>query len=263
MSPREKVPRMFTSEPQPTPVDLAFRLAGVSVRVSAWFWAVAALLGWGVCQAAAGGDQRQLLAYLAIWVGVVFVSILIHEMGHALAYRRFGIDSRVVLVQFGGITIPQQWGGRSIRRPAERIAVSAAGPLAQLAFTVAIVAILKAGGYRVPFPFEAIGESLGLFEGKLFQSKMLAITIWFLLQVNIFWPLLNLLPVPPLDGGQIMREGLLMAGVADATRTATIVGMVTGGAVAWWAFNNGQTYMAVLFVVLAVSCYQSLRGPWR
>lgn len=54
-----------------------------------------------------------------------------------------------------------------------------------------------------------------------------------------------------------------MAGVADATRTATIVGMVTGGAVAWWAFNNGQTYMAVLFVVLAVSCYQSLRGPWR
>jgi Zn-dependent protease len=128
---------------------------------------------------------------------------------------------------------------------------------------VAIVAILKAGGYRVPFPFEAIGESLGLFEGKLFQSKMLAITVWFLLQVNIFWPLLNLLPVPPLDGGQIMREGLLMAGVADATRTATIVGMVTGGAVAWWAFNNGQTYMAVLFVVLAVSCYQSLRGPWR
>ena len=115
----------------------------------------------------------------------------------------------------------------------------------------------------MPFPFEAIGESLGLFEGKLFQSKMLAITVWFLLQVNIFWPLLNLLPVPPLDGGQIMREGLLMAGVADATRTATIVGMVTGGAVAWWAFNNGQTYMAVLFVVLAVSCYQSLRGPWR
>lgn len=98
--------------------------------------------------------------------------------------------------------------GRPEHPPASRADCSLGGrTAAQLAFTVAIVAILKAGGYRVPFPFEAIGESLGLFEGKLFQSKMLAITVWFLLQVNIFWPLLNLLPVPPLDGGQIMRRG--------------------------------------------------------
>jgi len=54
-----------------------------------------------------------------------------------------------------------------------------------------------------------------------------------------------------------------MAGVGDASRTAAIIGTVTGGLVAWWAFNNGQEYMAILFVVLAVSCYQSLRGPWR
>jgi stage IV sporulation protein FB len=254
---------MLTSEPQPTPADLAFRLVDIPVRVSVWFWAVAAFLGWGGCQALADGDQRQLTVYLAVWIGVVFVSILIHEMGHALAYRRFGVDSRVVLVQFGGITIPQQWGGRPIRRPAERIAISAAGPLAQLALTVAIVVILKVGGYRVPFPFESIGEPLGLYEGQLLPSRLLAVTIIFLLQVNIFWPLLNLLPVPPLDGGQIMREGLLMAGVADASRTAAIVGMVTGGAVAWWAFNNGQQYMAILFLVLAVSCYQSLQGRWR
>jgi len=254
---------MFTSEPQPTQADLAFRLADIPVRVSVWFWAAAALLGWGVCQALAQGDQRQLLAYLFVWMGVVFVSIVIHEMGHALAYRRFGLESRVVLVHFGGITIPQRWGGRSIRQPSQRIVISAAGPLAQLAFTVAIVAVLKVGGFRVPFPFEAIGEPLGLFEGEPLPSKMLAVTIWFLLQVNIFWPLLNLLPVPPLDGGQIMREGLLLTGVADASRTAAIVGMVTGGAVAWWAFNNGQQYMAFLFVFLAVSCYQSLRGPWR
>jgi stage IV sporulation protein FB len=253
---------VFTVEPQPTQVDLSFRLADVPVRVSIWFWAAAALLGWSVCQALAGQDQRQLLAYLIVWMGVVFVSILIHEMGHALAYRRYGLERRVVLVHFGGITVPLAWGQR-VRRPLERIVISAAGPVAQLAVTVAIVAVLKTGGYRVLFPIESIGEPLGLYEGKPLPAKMLEVAVFFLLQVNVFWPLLNLLPVPPLDGGQIMREGLLMAGVGDASRTAAIIGTVTGGLVAWWAFNNGQEYMAILFVVLAVSCYQSLRGPWR
>lgn len=253
---------IFSTEPQPTPVDLSFRLVDVPVRVSVWFWAAAALLGWGICQWLADGDQRQLLAYLVIWMGVVFVSILVHEMGHALAYRRFGLDSRVVLVQFGGITVPQRWGGRGLRRPLEQILVSAAGPGAQLLLAVAIVLVFKAGGYRVPFPLAVIGEPLGLFDGEPIPSRMVAVTLLFLLQVNIFWPLLNLLPVPPLDGGQIMRDGLAAAGVADAARIAAIVGAVTGGLVAWWAFGNGQEYMAILFAVLAVSCVQSLRGAW-
>jgi stage IV sporulation protein FB len=253
---------IFSGEPQPTPADLAFRLADVPVRVSAWFWAAAALLGWGVCQSLAEGDQRQLLAYLIVWMGVVFVSILVHEMGHALAYRRFGLDSRVVLVHFGGITIPQRWGGRSIRSPLERILISAAGPAAQLLLTVAIVLVLKIAGYRVPFPIRAIAEPMGLYQGARIPSEMVAIAILFLLQVNIFWPLLNLLPVPPLDGGQIMRDGLAAVGIADAARSAAIVGAVTGGLVAWWAYGNGQEYMAILFAVLAVSCVQSLRGSW-
>jgi stage IV sporulation protein FB len=252
---------VFTVEPQPTQADLHFRLADVSVRVSVWFWAAAALLGWSVCQALAGGEQRQLLGYLIIWMGVVFLSILVHEMGHALAYRRYGVDSRVVLVHFGGITIPARWGGSSVRQPIQRIAVSAAGPLAQLAVTAGLVLLLKLGGYRVPFPIETVGTALGLFDGNPLPNRTLAITIIFLLQVNVFWPLLNLLPVPPLDGGQIMREGLLLGGVRDATRVAAMVGAVTGGLVAYWAFTNGQEYMAILFVVLAVSCYRSLQGP--
>lgn len=254
---------MFTTEPQPTQADLNFRLLDIPVRVSVWFWAAAALLGWNISQAFAGGNQRQLLGYLITWMGVVFVSILVHEMGHALAYRRFGLDSRVVLVHFGGVTIPARWGGRSIRSPLERIAISAAGPLAQLLVTVALVGLMKIGGYRVPFPIESIGEMLGLYDGNPLPSRILEITLFFLLQINVFWPLLNLLPVPPLDGGQIMREGLLLGGVRDASVAAAKVGIITGAGVAYWAFTNGQEYMAILFVVLAVSCYQSLRGPWR
>jgi len=256
---------MFLGEPQPTSADLRFQLSGIAVRVSAWFWVAAALLGWNVCQSLAGGDQRELLRYLVAWVAVVFVSLLVHEMGHALAYRRFGQPAHVVLYHFGGLAIPDAWGRRGARTPLERLIVSAAGPLAQLVVAAAIVAVLKAGGYRVPFPIAAVGDALGLEEGRPFPSRLAFAIVWFLLQVNIFWPLLNLLPVPPLDGGQIVREGLASLGVADAARIAGILGMVTGGLVAFWAYSRNEPYLGIMFAMLAVSCYQNLAGdtPWR
>ncbi|MFM8704007.1 MAG: peptidase, partial [Planctomycetia bacterium] len=93
---------MFLGEPQPTPADLRFSLLGIPVRVSGWFWVAAVLLGWNLCQGLAEGDQRALLRYLAAWVGVVLVSLLVHEMGHALAFRRFGQSAHVILYHFGG-----------------------------------------------------------------------------------------------------------------------------------------------------------------
>jgi hypothetical protein len=97
---------MFLAEPQPTSADWHFEVAGIRIRVSAWFWLAAALLGWNACRSMAGGDQRLLLQMLGIWIGVVFVSILVHEMGHALAYRAFGQGAHIVLYHFGGLAIP-------------------------------------------------------------------------------------------------------------------------------------------------------------
>ena len=259
------MPRMFLSAPQPTPADLQFSLAGITVRVSAWFWVAAALLGWGICRAFSGGDQRALLRYLLIWIAAVFVSILAHEMGHALAYRRFGQSAHVVLYHLGGLAIPNAWGGRGARRPSERLVVSAAGPLVQLALAAAIVAVLKAGGYAVPFPIASVGTALGLGEGRPLGSQVALVAVFFLLQVNIFWPLLNLVPVPPLDGGQIVREGLLTLGVSDAARIASMIGVVAGAAVAWWGYTHQEPYLGIMFAMLTVSCFQSLSEdtPWR
>ena len=85
------------AEPQQTPFDIDFHVAGVPVRISGLFWVGTALIGWGVCRSFARGDQRELLLYLAIWTAVVLFSILVHELGHALMYRRFGQDARIVL----------------------------------------------------------------------------------------------------------------------------------------------------------------------
>ena len=88
-------------EPPPTQYDLRFTVAGIPVRVHPLFWLIALLLG-------AAGDPLLLPA----WVLVIFVSILIHELGHALAFRRVGQDSRIVLHMAGGLTIPESvsWG---------------------------------------------------------------------------------------------------------------------------------------------------------
>lgn len=248
---------MLLAEPQPTPVDLHFSLAEVPVRISGWFWVGAALLGWGQCHALAGGDQRELLRLLVAWAAVVFFSILVHEMGHALAWRAFGRPARIVLYHLGGLTISQNWGRRSLS-PGRQVAVSAAGPLLQLVLAVAIVVVLRAGGYSAPFPIESLALRFGLYDGRLIPSLLVERIVAFALSVNVFWPLFNLLPVPPLDGGQIVREGLAWAGVPSAARIALALGAASGCAVGLWAMSAGQTYLAILFFMLAASCIRGL-----
>jgi len=189
---------------------------------------------------------------------------LVHEMGHALAYRWFGQSAHVVLYHLGGLAIPDAWS-RGARRPWQRLVISAAGPLAQLALAAAIVAVLKVGGYAVPFPVPSVGAALRLYEGADIGSRFLFALVFFLLQVNIFWPLLNLVPVPPLDGGQIVREGLLSLGVADAVRIAAMIGVAAGAAVAWWGYTHNEPYLGIMFAMLTVSCFQSLSDntPWQ
>ena len=107
------------AEPDRTPYDLRFRFLGFPVRVHPWFWIATLLLN---------GDGLLRLGpeYLLIWIVVVFVSILVHELGHALAFRRFGADADIVLYAFGGLAIPTN----SIAGRGRRILVSLAGPIA-------------------------------------------------------------------------------------------------------------------------------------
>lgn len=258
---------MLLAEPQPTPADWQFELAGIRVRVSAWFWLASILLGFNTCQSFAGGDQRALLGYLILWAVVVLVSILVHEMGHALAYRFFGQPAHIVVYHFGGLAIPEVWGRRVYLRPFQRLIVSAAGPLAQLALAGVIVLGLVAGGWRMHyFPIPAIGRALGLDAGREIDSRIIEAVLDFLLWVNVFWPLLNLVPVPPLDGGQMLREGLLAAGVPNAFQIASMIGVGAAAGVAYWGYMRGDHFLGIMFAMLAASCWQSLSlggGQWR
>jgi len=244
--------------PAPTRYDLNFTLAGVSVRVHPLFWLLAIFLGSG------SGNILQIL----IWMVVVFVSILVHEMGHALAFRRYGVGSHIVLHYLGGLAIPEStpWGtgyANVSPSPKQQIVISLAGPFA--GFLLAVLVILSG---RFLFGGLVAGSLFGFIPVPQLNlsslgGRALNLFIVMMLQVNIFWGLINLLPVFPLDGGQVARNILIQYDPFDGARKSLWLSTIVGAIVALAAFTLLRSiYMAFLFGLLAFQSYQSLDGRY-
>jgi stage IV sporulation protein FB len=242
--------------PPPTRYDLRFNLAGFPVRVHPLFWLIALLLGSG------SGDPLQIL----IWVLVVFVSILIHELGHALAFRRYGLASQIILHFSGGLTVPEStlWGSRWSNvalGPNEQIFISVAGPGAGFLLAGLIIAgVIVSGGSILTTRLLGF-IPLPVFASLPFGGAILGGLVTSLLWVNIFWGFINLMPVYPLDGGNVARYILLQVDPIDGIRKSLWVSVITGGLIALIAFFLlHSVYMAILFGFLAFQSYQSLQA---
>jgi Zn-dependent protease len=238
-------------EPQPTPYDLRFSVAGVPVRVHPFFWIVALLLG-------GTRDPRELL----IWVGAVFASILIHEFGHVLAYRYFGHFAHVVLYSFGGLAVSS--GGYHARSLVgiPRVVVSLAGPMAGFVLAGLLVVALEFGGNDVQFNprfWPPIPRFAPLPSDH--ATELVGMLLW----INIMWGVLNLLPIYPLDGGQVSMELMAMYDPGQGRRYALMASIFVAGCLA--AYNlqrvssgdQGGLYTAVLFGFLAYQNYVMLQ----
>lgn len=328
---------MLLGEPGRTNYDLHFRLLGIPIRIHPGFWIVAALLGFG------SGDNapETILAFIA----AVLISIVIHELGHALMFRRYRIRSHIVLYHFGGLAVPDSLDhmtgvGRSSRW--QQLAVSAAGPAAQLLLAVVVVAALRLGGFtdglvsnympreytadplRTAFDFlepARRSEALILAETKenaepdgvqryaillekltgipqrqvralkacdldgdgrvgefVIEGQYVSVSgelqhlpqsyglanplarrfVVFLLFVSIFWAILNLMPVYPLDGGQISRELFLLSGIRAPVEKSLLLSVATGVLIGLWAMSTRQSMAGLMFLMLAWSSYQLL-----
>lgn len=249
---------MFTVEPAPTQFDLHFRVAGFPVRVHPFFWLMTLLMG------ARDDDPMALL----IWIAVVFLSILVHELGHALTMRYYGQEARIVLYMMGGLAIPEaaRWGGsgRRSRGPLGQILISAAGPGAGFVLAaLTAAAVFAAGGVVqlylaygfLPIPLVELPEGANPYWSE-FASGLL----W----VNIFWGLVNLLPVNPLDGGHIAREMLTANDPWEGMAKSLWLSVFVGAAVAAIGFLVlHDRFLGIFFALLAFSNYltiQNLQG---
>jgi Zn-dependent protease len=259
---------MRLGEPSATQADLHFRLFGFPVRVHPFFWVVAVLLGMGGGRA----DPKDVL----VWVAIVFVSILIHEMGHASLQRYYGGHPWITLHGFGGLASCND-GPRS---PGRRILILLAGPGAGFLLAAILIAAIKLTGHNLGFGklsnllhadwldagvlIQPLGPLAVYFQPV--QSPILNEVIAKLLEVNIMWGVINMLPVYPLDGGQIARELFHLQNPRAGTVQALQLSAGTAVLIAAYALLNQRFYLALLFGYLAYLNFQSIqftRNNWR
>lgn len=248
---------MLFIEPGRTPYDLNFRLGDVDVRVHPMFWIVPILM--------LGGQGDIAPAYALIVVAASFVSILIHELGHVFAYRYYGTNADVVLYGMGGLAIARRsrWHGTW-----PQVFISFAGPLAGFCLAAFIFAALYAA--RVPMAFDwGWPYVLDYAIGRLPSPYLRALTHEILF-ICIYWGLVNLLPIYPLDGGQISRALFEKYDLRDGLRKSLILSIIAASAMTLYGLRSGSWFLTIMFGLLAYQSYASLqstrgnftRYPW-
>jgi len=261
---------LLLGEPPATQADLHFRIFGIPVRVHPFFWIVTLLLGLG-----GPGNVEPVRAL--VWVIVVFVSILVHELGHAFTQRYFGGNPWITLYSFGGLASCSDCD----RSPRAQLLIAFAGPLAGFILAGILIAAIAASGNVIGFAtsgeqidMDALNvpsvlvQSMAGFVAYFqpFQSEVVNNTIGCLLQVNILWGLINLLPIYPLDGGQISRELFTLRNPRGGITQSLQLSVGTAVIVAVYALLNGSLYMCIMFGLLGVGSYQTLQryqDRWR
>ena len=187
------------------------RLFGIPLRVHVSWLIVFGLVSWSL----AGGYFPAVLPDLPVWsywaqamvaAAMLFVSIILHELGHSLVARHHGVGiASITLFVFGGVSQMKE----EPRTPREEFQVAVVGPLVSLALA-------------------GVFGGLGLLGQRGEGMTASTAVLLYLGGINLLLAIFNMLPVFPLDGGRVLRAALWhrRRNFAAATRTAASVGRV-------------------------------------
>jgi Zn-dependent protease len=180
------------------------RIAGITIEVHATFLFL--LLWVALVEYQNGGSPASIVAAI-LFILAVFASVIIHEYGHALTARRFGVRTRsITILPIGGVASLE----RIPSEPRQELLIAAAGPAVTVAIVAALYLVLKAGG--APVSVTDLDSRGGPFLTRL---------MW----VNVMLVLFNILPAFPMDGGRVLRAALaLRYDYVRATRIAAAIG---------------------------------------
>lgn len=195
----------------------------IPIHIFPFFWLLILMIGW---------LNSATILGTAVWSVVILLSVLIHEYGHALTALIFGQTAEINLVGLGGLTKRQ---GPKLARWQEFLIVFN-GPLA--GFMIFVVAYQLLG---------LVGE----------RKSVLSYGLEVAINVNLFWTLLNLLPVLPLDGGHLLRILLEGAFGLKGLKLAFFVSIVLAVLIALYFFLIQQILMGALFFMLAFESYRA------
>jgi len=211
-----------------------FRFAGVDVFLH-WSWFVVAIFEINARAGRYSSVAWNVLEYLAL-----FVIVLLHEYGHALACRQVGgAANRIVLWPLGGVAYVDP-----PPRPGATLWSIAAGPLVNVALIPVLLLVGRVGrelGWPHAFP-----NFVTLLEAVFY--------------INLVLLGFNILPIFPLDGGQILRALLwFLMGRARSLMVATIIGFVGVAAFILLALRIGSVWIGVVAVFMLLNCWGGMR----
>jgi stage IV sporulation protein FB len=179
-----------------------------------------------------------------LWGVCIVIGLVVHEFGHALVARAFGLGPEVLLHGWGGLTSHQ----RAETRQDDALIV-ASGPAAGLVLGLFTLALM--------FALEA-------FAPALLGGRALPEIVNKLLYVSLGWSVFNLLPVWPLDGGQLLRLGAqrVLPSARTADRLTHITALTLIGGYLLWFFSNGGRggWTVLMLLLLGWENYSALKG---
>ena len=211
-----------------------FQFSGIDVYLH-WSWFVIALIEIEWRRTSYSSITWNVLEYLSL-----FFIVMLHEFGHALACRQVGgTANRIVLWPLGGVAYvnPPQ-------RPGATLWSIAAGPLVNVAFLAISVGVWISNGR--PDPRDAVLDSQKLW--------------WALAIINLVLLVFNLLPIYPLDGGQILRSLLwFVLGRARSLMVATVIGFLGVPVLFGLAILRQDAWLGIISVFILLNCWNGLK----
>ncbi|MEX0405728.1 site-2 protease family protein [Aquibium sp. LZ166] len=210
------------------------RIAGSEVRIHVTFFLLLLWIGIAHFQNGGGAAAAEGVAFIV----AVFTCVVLHEFGHAIAARRYGIGTpRITLLPIGGVAELE----RMPEKPSEEIVVALAGPAVNVVIAAVLILVIGA---------QVDGQTLSAMENPAqgFWARLAA--------VNVVLVLFNLIPAFPMDGGRVLRA--LLATRYPRVRATEIAGTV--GQIAAFLFGflgliggNPLLIFVAIFVYLAAS----------
>lgn len=199
----------------------------IPIRIHPLFWALAALIGW---------MSTFDITLTVVWIAIIFVSVLVHEFGHALTAVYFGQSASINLMVFGGVT--QRTGGKL--KLWQDFIIVLNGPLFGL--------LLCLGAYSL---YENIGTSYG---------QLTAYTLYVTSVVNLFWTFVNLLPVQPLDGGRLLR--IILEGIFGfkGVKFSNLLSVILCALLSILFFTNFFIIGGAIFSILTFENYRAWKS---
>jgi len=225
-----------SSEPQ---TGWAFRVAtvaGIPIRIHFTFVLILVYVGF----LSSGQGHAVLPAFLGLFV--VFVCVILHELGHALVARRFGVETlEIVLYPIGGVARL-----KSLPSGKAELLIAIAGPAVNLAILMLL------------FPVAVFMLGLALFQGEMFDLEGSAGLLGLLIWVNGMLLLFNLIPAFPMDGGRILRSTLTLLGMPEdrATNIAAGIGQAIAVLFAIIGLLSREPFLVLIALVVFLGAGQ-------